>query len=222
MNNTILKNIIQIPYGNYLKTKTKKTQIILHHTVSGGSAKAVADYWARLRTRIGTCIIIDKKGIPYQLYSSRYWAGHVGGHSSMDKEFNKFQIPYRSCSKSAIGVELIAWGGLIKKNNLFINTYNKEYNGIPDKLDKPYRGYSYFDPYTQEQLLTLKALLIYWNDIYNIPLNYNENMWDVNEDALSNRKGVWSHTSFRRDKSDSYPQKELIKMLKDLTNEETK
>lgn len=216
MENNILSKIEQIPFGNYIKTKTPKTQVVLHHTVSGGSAIAVAHYWARLKNKVGTCIIIDKAGIPHQLFSSRYWAGHIGGHSTMDREFDKFELPYRNTSKNSIGVELIAWGGLEKKEDKYYNYYGREHKGPISTLEAPYRGYKYYDPYTPEQIAILKGLLYYWNRVYNIPLTYNDNMWDVNEEALSNRKGIWSHTSFRSDKSDLFPQEELLLMLKNL------
>jgi hypothetical protein len=41
-------------------------------------------------------------------------------------------------------------------------------------------------------------------------------MFDVSKEALSGESGIWSHTSFRSDKSDIHPQGELIKMLKSL------
>lgn len=215
--NNILKKIVQIPFGHYVKEEFKKTQIVLHHTVSGGSAEAVANYWNTLKGRVGTCIIIEKDGTPYQLFSSKYWAGHVGGRSSMTKEFNKFNLPYRNCSKHAIGIELVSWGALQEVGDKYYNAYGGEYKSEPYIIPSLYRGFGAFDPYTPEQIQTLKELLIFWNDRYNIPLDYDEDMWDINEAALSNRKGVYAHTSFRSDKSDLFPQKELIEMLKGLT-----
>ena len=216
----ILDKIIQIPFGNYVKHPTKKTQVVLHHTVSGGSAKAVAKFWATKKGPIGTCIVIDKKGIAHQLFSSRYWAGHVGGRKTMTPEFMKFNLPYRSTSRSSIGVELIAWGGLKEVDGKLYNYYGKEHKGKdPYFIEAGYKGYNYFDRYTKEQIETLKGLLLYWNYVYKIPLDYNEDMWNVNEAALSNVKGIYSHTSFRSDKSDLYPDEDLINMLKSLKHE---
>jgi N-acetyl-anhydromuramyl-L-alanine amidase AmpD len=210
----ILKKIITIPFRGYVKKKTNKQQIVLHHTVSGGSAESVAKYWETLKGKIGTCIIIDKKGIPYQLFSSQYFAGHIG---KVEKEFNHFHIPYRNCSKYSIGVELIAWGGLKEKNKVLYNAYGKEYKGNDIRfIENSYRGYNYFDAYTKEQIETLKELLLYWGKRYNISLDYNEDMWDISKEALEGKNGIWTHTSFRKDKSDLFPQIELIEMLKML------
>ena len=41
-------------------------------------------------------------------------------------------------------------------------------------------------------------------------------MWEVSAEALKGKQGVWSHTSFRFDKSDIHPQPEIIEMLKSL------
>ena len=65
-------------------------------------------------------------------------------------------------------------------------------------------------------------LIIYLSNKYNIPLDYNENMWNVSHDALAGKSGIWTHVSYRQDKSDCHPQEELInalKKLKDYRNE---
>jgi len=217
----ILKKIIQLPFTDYIKSQHDKTQVVLHHTVSGGSAKAVASYWNGRPGRIATCIIIDKKGIPYQLFSSRYWAGHVGGRSTMQKEFDRFGLPYRNCSKPSIGVELVSWGGLKEIDDKLYTCYGSEYKEENATFIKDsYRGYNYFDSYTKEQIETLKGLLLYWNKIYDIPLDYQEDMWDVDENALNNTSGIFSHTSFRSDKSDLYPDLKLVSMLQNLIHNE--
>ena len=41
-------------------------------------------------------------------------------------------------------------------------------------------------------------------------------MWDISDKALAGEAGVWTHVSFRTDKSDCHPQPELIQMLKSL------
>ena len=63
-------------------------------------------YWKSLDSRIGTPIVVNKKGVPHQGFSSKYWAGHVGGKKTITKEFDKFDLPYRNCSKNSVGLEL--------------------------------------------------------------------------------------------------------------------
>lgn len=211
----ILDEIVKIPYdeNQYYKVTYPKEQIVLHHTVSNGSAQAVADYWESKPDRVGTCIVVDKTGVIHQLFSSRFYAGHVGNVSDEMKDFN---LPYRSCSKTSIGVELVNMGGLTEKNGKLYNAYGSVYNGPTVNYINGYRGYDNFAKYSDKQIASLRRLLIYWCNRYDISTTYHEDMWDVNPRALSGEKGIFSHTSFRNDKSDLHPQEELIKMLKSL------
>lgn len=211
-----IKSIVQIDYpeDRYIKKEYTKTQIVLHHTVSNGSALDVAKFWKTLPTRIGTCMILERDGTLNQLFSSKYYAGHLG---LKPDHFIEYGIPYTDLNKSSIGIEIISWGGLKEKNSKLYNAYDKEVvNETVVKLDKPYRGYSYFHSYTGSQIETLRKLLLYWGNRYNIPLDYRENIWDICEDALEGEPGVFTHTSFRKDKSNCFPQKELVEMLKSL------
>jgi len=91
-------------------------------------------------------------------------------------------------------------------------------NAVDSIVEYPngYKGYFAFEKYTDEQIESLRKLLLYWGDIYNIPLDYNDDMWSINVKALSGQSGIWTHVSYRVDKSDCHPQPELIQMLKSL------
>ena len=220
--NKVLKKIVQLkfPQDQYLRNKYDKTQIVLHHTVSGDNAKAIARYWASKPNRVATCIIISRDGTPYQLFSSRYWGGHIGCRL---QHFADMEISYTNLNKTSIGVELNSWGGLKDIDGQMTTCYGNTIDAVNDgvvELEEPYRGYKFFQGYTDAQVQTLKELLIYWNDVYGIPLDYQENMWEFNKDALSGKPGIWSHTSFRPDKSDLFPDENIIKMLKNLKNKQ--
>ena len=79
-----------------------------------------------------------------------------------------------------------------------------------------YRGFKAFERYTSKQIEAVLQLLIYWGERYNIPLDYNDDMWEINDKALNGKPGIWTHVSFRKDKSDCYPDDRLIKMLKSV------
>ena len=58
--------------------------------------------------------------------------------------------------------------------------------------------------------------MLLWKEKYNIPLTYNEDIWDVTTRALKGDAGVFTHNSVRYDKIDVTPQPKLIEMLKSL------
>ena len=56
---------------------------------------------------------------------------------------------------------------------------------------------------------------------YNIPFKYNYDELfkegNLSTAALSGEKGIYTHNSVRTNKSDVFPQKELIEMLKSIS-----
>jgi len=41
-------------------------------------------------------------------------------------------------------------------------------------------------------------------------------MWEVSKKALKGESGIFTHNSIRKDKTDIFPQPEMIQMLKSL------
>lgn len=215
-----LKDIIQVefPDNQYYKEQTKKNQIVLHHTVSGRGVNGDIAWWLSTADRIATAIIVDWEGKIYQCFSSKYWAHHLGIKSSVNKLLNQ----------GSIGIEIDSWGGLVEHNNKWYPAKwdEKLKKNVPNLNVKPienvviypkgYRGYFGYERYTDAQIEAVRKLLVYWGNIYKIDLKYNEDMWDLSSNALAGKSGIWAHTSFRKDKSDPHPQKELIDMLKSL------
>lgn len=216
-----LKKIIQVDFSTdqYYRQQTSKKQIVLHHTVSGQGAKGDLNWWLSTSSRIATHIVVDWEGKIYQCYSSKYWAHHLGVKSSNNVALNK----------GSIGIEIDSWGGLVRHNRQW---YPAKWDGEKKKMvanvnvapitnvqvyPEGFRGFYAFEKYTDAQLLAVRKLLVYWKSRYGIPLHYNSSMWDVSDDALKGKKGVWTHVSYRKDKSDCHPQPELISMLKSLS-----
>lgn len=212
------EEIIQVdfPVDRYFMEQTDKKQIVLHHTVSGRGVAGDINWWKQNPQRIATAVIVEWNGDIYQLFSSKYWAHHLGVRADNNRALNQ----------ASIGIEIDAWGGLVKYNRKWYparwdgqkhvaNTNIKPIENVQTYPDG-YRGFYGYEKYTDEQIESVRKLLVYWGDLYNIPLQYNENMWEVNQRALRGEPGVWSHTSFRQDKSDAHPQPELIEMLRSL------
>lgn len=216
-------NIQQFAFNEaqYFKEAFPKNQIYLHHTAGNSSGVGVFQGWSSNKERIATCVAISGKGkysIDGQIiqgFSSKYWAYHLGIKGFV---FKKLNLPYKVLDKTSIGVEICSWGQLTKKGDKFYNYVNKEVplNEVCE-LDKPYKGYKYFHNYTDAQIESVKELLVLWNKTKGIPLDYNEDIWDVTPRALKGESGIFTHNSVRKDKVDVYPHPKLIEMLKSLS-----
>ena len=210
----------------FIKVAHDKHQIILHHTVSGEGVGGDINWWLKDGKRIGTCILIAHDGTIHQVFSSKYWGYHIGNKAS---DFKRFGLHYKRHDLNSIGIEIDAWGGLVENKETgtwhpakwskgkFIA--NLRVSAIEQVVlyPKKYRGFYAFERYKPEQIESVRQLLVFWGNHYHIPLDYHADMWDVSPKALSSEKGIWSHTSFRFDKSDIHPQDDLIEMLKGLT-----
>lgn len=212
------------PENKYFHDEYEKTQIVLHHTVSGGSIEGDVSTWANGKYNVGVTIVIDRAGVPWQLFDSKYWAYHLGtGDHSLDKH--------------SVAIEIDNWGGLVLGDGT-TKQFGKNEDGTPrmiytvsgkyyayygNNVNLPvsqiqsypqgYRGYNYFEKYTLEQIRTVGELILFWGLKYNIPLYYNATMFNLTEEALRGKHGVWTHTSYRIDKSDMHPQPEMKEML---------
>jgi len=216
-----IKKIIQVdfPDDQYYRAQTSKKQIVLHHTVSGQGVNGDINWWLQTSDRVATHMIVDWEGKIYQCYSSKYWAHHLGCKTSNN----------RSLNKASIGIEIDAWGGLVRYNRQWYPAkWDKDLKKmVPnlkvapiqnvEKYPEGFRGFYAFEKYTPEQIEAVRLLLAYFKSKYKIPITYNPGMWDINDKALSGKAGVWTHVSFRKDKSDCHPQPELIAMLKSLS-----
>ncbi len=220
--------------GEYIEEKTKKNTIYLHATAGSHRADWTIDAWNKDRTstksrlRVATAFVLgglDKKGTDkdgmdgklYRAFDEDYWANHLGL-----KKPNNLLL-----NKQSIGIEICNYGPITKsKDGKFLTYVNSEID--PSQvcdLGFKFRGYQYYHKYTTKQIETLRELLIHLSTkhginlkdgLYTILDKPNGGGFEVNEDALSGKPGVWSHTSVRKDKFDVFPQPELIQMLKTL------
>jgi len=218
--------IKQVPLSEsqYLKEEATKTQIVLHHTAGNSSGVGTIKMWnTDDRGRIATCVCISGKGQSKdtfdgeicQAFSSKYWAYHLGIKGDV---FKANGVPAKNLDKTSIGIEICSWGPLEKRGDKFYNYVDRE---VPadqvTELATPYKGHKYYHRYTDAQIESVRQLLLYWKQLYNIDLTYNEaDMWTVSKRALKGENGVFTHNSYRKDKSDIHPCPRMIAMLKSL------
>jgi len=217
LNKLNLKEIISVdfPDNQYIRQATNKNQIVIHHTVSGQGVNGDLSWWRQTTDRVGTAIIVGWDGKIYQCFGSKYWAYHLGLHTSNNRALNK----------GSIGIEIDAWGGLVKTNDKWypakwdkkLKKYVSNTRILPIKnvqtYEQGFRGFYGFEKYTDAQIETVRKLLVFFGEKYDISLDYHADMWDISNKALAGEDGVWSHVSYKLSKSDCHPQKELIEML---------
>ena len=210
--------------NQYVKgVPTVKKQIVLHHTVSGAGVEGDISWWEKTIERIATHFIISREGEIYQLFPLENWAYHLGVKQDM---FQKLKLPYMNLDPHTVGIELDSWGPVM------VHTDGQYYpvkwsNGkfLPDPAKKPvkyfyeycpatpYRGHRLYEAYTMQQIEALAFLLPFIAEQTGITLSYNSDIWQVCPRALKGEMGIFSHTSYRQDKSDVHPQSELTKLL---------
>lgn len=213
----------------YYREETPKTQIYLHHTAGNPNPFRAIDFWNSNPTHVGTAFCIGgeptkdkngneqwKDGAIVQAFSSKFWCYHLGLQESV---FKKYGIKYSSLDKNGIGIEINNWGGLQLKDGKYF-TYVGTVVDPEDVIEyeTPFRGYKYYQKYTDKQIENTIRLVKYLCEKFNISKVYNEDMWDISGRALAGINGIWGHISVRADKSDVHPQKELIEALKALGN----
>lgn len=200
--------------NQYFLEESKKTQIYLHHTAGNGDAVAVSRWWQSNSERIATAFVIGNKGTIVQCFSSKHWAYHLGIDG---QDFAPHGVRYQNLNKLSVGIEVCNWGPIRLVNGKYMN-YVK---GIMDPsevtvLDKPFKGTVLWHKYTDAQIESLRQLLVYLCETYNIPKEYRKEIFAIDTEAFKGTPGIYTHNSVRKDKSDIYPCPRMIAMLQNL------
>lgn len=201
----------------YYKEIHKKDTIYLHHTAGGPRPDWVIDWWNNDKQgRVATAFVIggktdDYNGKNYQAFEPRYWAHHLGLRKSNNKLLNA----------KSIGIEICNYGGLKKNEKGEYITYVNSKVPASEVCDLGYnwRGYRYFQKYTERQLEACRNLICELSAQFDIPIPemaITKDWFDINDDALNGTPGIYTHVNVRKDKIDCSPQPGLIDMLNGL------
>ena len=223
-----------LPEGEYIKEKTAKKFIFIHHTAGRHNPYKTIDDWASdQRGRVGTNYVIGGLPATYnpsiaknnemekydgrvlQAVDDMYWAYHLG------------PVKSRSIARNSISIEICSAGALTKRGNDYYTWYNAKVDPSQVcELATPFRGTKYYHKYSQKQLESLEALLRQLANKHYIDLDSGLQKWVLKEGNaafeykreadLSQVNGILSHTNVRLDKSDVFPQPELIELIKRL------
>lgn len=273
-----------LPENEYYPAEYDKKTIVLHHTAGSHRPDWVISAWDRDQTkggkplRVATQFVIGGKstrdgntdwdGKIVEAFPVKSWAHHLGTKNSNNTQLNKM----------AIGIEICNYGPLTKSADGNYFTYVN--SRVPEEdvvdLGKNWRGYRYYQKYTDAQIESVKFLIEKYSEEFNIDIKKGmlelfEKKKDLSgmdtlelqkflnskgylgmnskklvedgidgsntryalrtyEDAkrgewgafefnkLANHggEGIWSHTNYRKDKFDVFPDPNLIEMLKSL------
>lgn len=206
---------VRLKETQYFPEESVKTQIYLHHTAGSGNAEAVSRYWNGTSDRIATAFVVGSDGTIVQCFSSKHWAWHLGIDQ---KEFKLVKQPYTNLNKTSVGIEVCNWGYLTEKGgNFYTYVGTKVPASMVTTLEEPYKGFKYWYKYTDQQIESTRQLLVYLCETYDIPKEYRPEIFGLDIEAFKNTKGIFTHNSVRKDKSDIYPCPRFIEMLKNLS-----
>jgi hypothetical protein len=211
----------------FYKGPSNKTQIYLHHTAGRQNIRTDIESWNKRTDHVSTHYIVNNSGQVEQLYEDEAWGNHLG----LPKEtfFNR-GLPYKDLNKSGLAIEMQAMGYLVKKNGKYVDRTG---GIIPeDRVGRPvdkdgnyttYREHDYYEKYSDAAIQNVRKILLKWMEKYDIKFefDYDEMFPDENTlslVALKGIKGIYTHNSVRKDKTDIYPQKEMIEMLKSISD----
>lgn len=180
-------------------TKKKTARVVGTHFVIGG-----------LSTRNPADNQFDGK--VYRAVPEHGWIHHLGTTLANNKQLNK----------QSFGIEICNYGPIkLGSDGKYYNYVNSEIPAsMVTKLDKPFKGYTYYHSITDKQVESLKNLILYLREKYptiskDTPLLTTEG-FDYNTNACNGVPGIYVHTNCRKDKYDWPPMIKIIDMLKTI------
>lgn len=180
----------------YIPVDFKKTTIYLHHTCGSHRPDWVIQGWDKdhnsdgAASKISTSFVIGGKstrdgdsswdGTIVRCFPETQWAWHLGAKGT-NGMFDKISI----------GIEICNYGYLNRSKTgqfmTYVNTPVPEDQVV--ELSKPFRGYKYYHKYTDNQLFSLRELLIYLGNKFSINLKMGLQEW-INKEQLLMPNGL--------------------------------
>ena len=206
----------------YLKGPTKKEYLFLHHTAGGHNPYQVVTMWNNdTRGRIGTEFVLGGQSVfngdtthdgkIVQSFPEGAYGWHLGDNGS------------EYMHSHSVGIEVCNFGP-IKDGKTYTGGKANPLQVV--ELNQVFRGHKTWHRYSDRQIEVLKSLILYIANRDNIDIHTGliseikkkgVKGFEFNSDAYYGKiKGMWTHTNTRKDKSDMFPQQELIDMLLSL------
>ncbi|MCC7524501.1 MAG: N-acetylmuramoyl-L-alanine amidase [Chitinophagaceae bacterium] len=205
----VLNGLLATPKNRsqyYYAVAHPKQRIVLHFTA--GQLRSDLSALTRDNYHVSVPFVIGRDGTVYQLFSSKFWSGHLGKGIGNTNTGN-------AQDKCTIGIEISNYGYLTQRDENLETYYSRTLNAqgaagpvdvycsLDDKqaylkTDTPFRGQSYYAAYTNEQMESVVILLRYLTAQYNIPRKFlpEPKRYQSTEDVLD-FKGIVSHINYR-------------------------
>ena len=211
-----------LPSGEYKTGPTNKEYVFLHHTAGWHNPFRTIDHWGRdNRGAVATEFVLGGQSIKgndakydgkmVQAFPEGAYGWHLGKNGSQHMHTH------------SVGIEVNNFGYL-KDGKTYAGTTAHESQIV--ELDKEFRGYKHWHRYSDAQIEALHKWILFIAERENIDVRAGlpalikekgADAFEWNEDAYYGRvKGLWTHTNTRKDKTDMFPQQELIDMLVSL------
>ena len=176
----------------YYKTEVAKDQIVLHFTA--GYLKGDVATLTTHDTHVSVPFIIGRNGGIYNLFSSRYWANHLG-KGAVGGNYNR--------SKASVAIELSNIGPLIPDGDKLTTIYSPDdvyclKSETEFYVQKTFRGFHFFATFTDAQYRSLITLLRYLTAKFDIPraILPVDKRYQTSQET-PNFRGIVSHVNYR-------------------------
>jgi len=220
--NGLIVNRHFLPKGEYLEGPSKKEYCFLHHTAGWNNPyKTVRNWGNDTRGRIATEFVLggqkltdgnsDYDGVMVQCMPEGAYGWHLGKNGS------------QYMHKHSVGIEVNNFGYL-KNGKAYQGSTAHESQIV--ELAEPFRGYKEWHRYSDAQIEALDKWIRWIGERDGIDIRaglpalvkeHGAAAFEFNADAYYGKvKGLWTHTNTRKDKTDMFPQQELLDLLVSL------
>ena len=211
-----------LPKGEYKVGPTNKEYLFLHHTAGWHNPYKCIDAWGKDdRGTIATEFVLggqsikndDNKydGTLLQCIPEGGYGWHLGKNGS------------QYMHDHSVGLEICNFG-YIENGKTYAGVTAHDSQIVT--LAKPFRGYKTWHRYSDAQVEATRKLILYIAERDSIDVREGLYKWikdkgaaafEFNEDAYYGKvKGLLTHCNTRKDKTDLFPQQEIIDMILSL------
>ena len=210
-----------LPNGEYKVGPTDKEYLFLHHTAGWQDPYKVITGWTGDGSTVATEFVMggqsvkgnndDFDGHVLQAFPTGCYAWHLGKNGSQHMHTH------------SVGVEVCNFG-YVDNGKTYAGTTVVDSQIV--ELSEPFRGHKSWHRYSDAQIESLRKFILHIADRDSIDVRAGlvaeikksgAKAFDFNDDAYYGKvKGMWTHTNTRKDKTDMFPQQELMDMLTSL------